>query len=85
MTMVAVPPCGAIGSARSSRIIVSSTFGTIAAPPTVTSLNVYPPANPPELFRASGGYSMSPLLPGRNRFWSACIQMKRSVSGELLV
>ena len=44
-----------------------------------------PPENPALPKRLSEAKSREPTLPGRKRFWSSCIQTKRSVSGELLV
>src|SRR4051794_34484506 len=44
-----------------------------------------PPLNPAPPNRLSEANRSEPVLPGRNRFWSNCIQTYRSVSGELLV
>src|SRR5215211_583380 len=43
-----------------------------------------PPLNPAPPNRLSDANSSEPVLPGRNRFWSNCIQTYRRVSGELL-
>ena len=44
-----------------------------------------PPGKPAPPNRLSAANSRDPVLPGRNRFWSSCIQTNRSVSGERLV
>ena len=44
-----------------------------------------PPSNPAPPNRLSAANRSDPMLPGLNRFWSTCIQTKRSVSGEWLV